>query len=176
MSIVVDGKYMYDCLFGTKQVGKIVNFEGVIIWQNWVSKTGRIASLNISSNLDWFETEHLKFDRPIIPKTVYCYFSYNYQAHDDWKDTSGGGDFEWICKDGATRKTKGAPNASIGKGVFGRPSSGTQGGTTTFTDEQIKWFKNHGGIVECWYSAGGGAYHGTQSCGGYINGYLQKGS
>lgn len=176
MPIYANNNSIANCMVGNNQVTKIV-FNNQMVWENWVEKTGKIGSASTSSSSDWFSTSKCTFDKPIVPKQVYCYFTYNYYKTDEsGTSTSGGGGFNYTCKDGASSSTSDAPYASVGTDVFGRPSSGTASKTTAFTDTQIEWFKKHGGIVQCWYNGGGGSYHGTQSCGGYINGYLQKGN
>lgn len=176
MAIIVNGSNKGNFVANNKQLQKIYA-NGVLVWENWVEKSGQMANLSTSSNSDWFTTSHATFSKPIIPKQVYCYFSYDYYSYESSSSTSYGGGFNYVCKDGTKSGSSGAPSAGVGgNGVAGRPSSSTQSNTTTFTNAQIEWFKNHGGIVECWYNGGGGTAHGTQSCGGYINGYLQKGS
>ena len=139
---------------------------------NWIYNSGTTADLSTSSGSDWFETNKYTPSSPIIPKTVYCYFSYNYYSKDDGsRDTSCGGGLLYTCADGTGSGTSGAPGAGVGTYVAGRPSSGTYSKTTTFTDTEIAWFKQHGGLTQIWYNGGGGTTHGTQSCGGHITGY-----
>ena len=176
MPIYTNNKAMSNCKIGDKQVSKVMVGD-TVVWENWVEKTGKTGQKSTSSSSNWFETDKYVFDKPIIPKQVYCYFTYNYYKTDEsGTSVSCNGSFIYTCKDGTDNTAKGAPTATIGISGVGRPSSGTAGKTTTFTDEQIEWFKKHGGIIQCWYNGGGGSWHGTQSCGGYINGYLQKGS
>lgn len=160
---------------GTSLTKVIAN--GEVLWEkvNWVSKTGRIAELSTSSNDDWFTTSRVTFSKPIIPKSVYCYFNYDYYSYNDYVSTSCGGGFCYTCADGTTNDATDAVYINNGSpGGTGRPSSGKFERTNTLTDTQIEWFKKHGGIVECWYNAGGGTAHGTQSCGGYIQDYWEK--
>lgn len=141
----------------------------------WYYNSGTIANLSKSSNSDWFETDKYTPSSPIVPEKVYCYFSYNYYSKDDGSNnTSCGGGLLYTCADGTSSGTSGAPSAGAGISIAGRPSSGTASKTTTFTSSEITWLKQHGGLTQIWYNGGGGTTHGTQSCGGYIQGYWER--
>lgn len=175
MALYFNGNSPDAVVYNNNSCDKVV-YNGVTVWEAWKYKTGKIAEKSTSSNDDWFETSKCKFDSPIIPVNVYCYFKYDYYKPDESTSTSCGGGMLYTCSDGANQDTSGAPHFGAGISVVGRPSSGTSSKTTTVEGTAIEWFKTHGGIIECWWNGGGGTAHGTQSCGGYIQDYYQKGN
>lgn len=174
MAVVARKRSLIDCKFGDKQVKKILYMDN-IVWEEWVMVDDQIAPLTTTSNDDWFSTSKAVLKEPIIPLKIYLYFDYDYHAVENSVSTSGGLFLYYLCADGTSN---GSSNAlTFGSGLtFGRPSSGKTEKMITLSQDEINWLKSHGGIVQLNYGAGGGSHHGTQGCGGYIDGYLKRGS